>query len=263
MVFAADRDDVGRELFAIPRSAVVSPCVPGANTLCLNGGRFAVDADWRDFAGNTGRGRAVQLTADSGYFWFFGPGNVEVVVKALDGCGFNDRFWFFAAGLTDVGVELTVTDTATGAVQSYSNPLLTPFQPIQDIDAFSGCELGAGEAAVGKEGDGEALLLRQGRFRVETAWTIPGGVTGDGTAVALTDESGTFWFFGPDNVEVVIKVLDGCAFNDRFWVFASGLTNVEVELTVTDLETGEVRAYSNPLGRPFVPILDTAALTCP
>ncbi|MCP3912436.1 MAG: hypothetical protein GY713_15945, partial [Actinomycetia bacterium] len=68
---------------------------------------------------------------------------------------------------------------------------------------------------------------------------------------------------GPDNVEVVVKVLDGCGENGRFWVFATGLTNVAVELTVTDLETGAVRSYSNPQGRPFVPILDTLALACP
>ena len=59
-------------------------------------------------------------------------------------------------------------------------------------------------------------------------------------------------------------VLDGCAFNDRFWVFATGLTDVGVELTVTDGNTGAVRSYSNPLGEPFSPILDTAALdSCP
>ncbi len=62
IVFAAERDDVGRELFALPRSAVVTPCVPGAHNLCLNDGRFSVEADWRDFAGSRGGGRAVGLT---------------------------------------------------------------------------------------------------------------------------------------------------------------------------------------------------------
>ena len=43
-----------------------------------------------------------------------------------------------------------------------------------------------------------------------------------------------------------------------------GLTNVEVELTVTDTETAEVRSYFNPLGKAFAPVQDIAAFaTCP
>ncbi|MEP6769608.1 MAG: hypothetical protein ABJC61_13125 [Acidobacteriota bacterium] len=50
----------------------------------------------------------------------------------------------------------------------------------------------------------------------------------------------------------------------RWWVFAGGLTNVEVTLTVSDLHTGAVRTYRNPLGTAFQPLQDTAAFaTCP
>jgi hypothetical protein len=45
----------------------------------------------------------------------------------------------FAGGLTDVQVELTVVDTATGAPQTYLNTQGTPFQPIQDTSAFASC----------------------------------------------------------------------------------------------------------------------------
>ena len=67
------------------------------------------------------------------------PQNVEVVVKVLNGCGSNSRYWTFAGGLTDVNVILTVTDMQTGAVKTYTNPQGTPFQPIQDTDAFAAC----------------------------------------------------------------------------------------------------------------------------
>jgi hypothetical protein len=40
---------------------------------------------------------------------------------------------------TDVNVILTVTDTQTGAIQTYTNPQGTPFQPIQDTNAFATC----------------------------------------------------------------------------------------------------------------------------
>jgi hypothetical protein len=66
---------------------------------------------------------------------------VEAVVKVLDACSFPGapRFWVFAAGLTNVEVVLTVTDTATGAVKTYTNPLNRAFQPVQDTAAFATC----------------------------------------------------------------------------------------------------------------------------
>ncbi len=63
-------------------------CESDATTLCLNGGRFRVTADWRTLTAS-GTGIAVALTSDSGYFWFFDAANVEVLVKALNGCGFR------------------------------------------------------------------------------------------------------------------------------------------------------------------------------
>ena len=65
---------------------------------------------------------------------------------------------------------------------------------------------------------------------------------------ALAD-TGYFWFFNQANVEVVLKVLDGRPVNGKFWVFYGALSNVEYTLTVTDVQTGEHRAYSNPSGR--------------
>jgi hypothetical protein len=59
-------------------------------------------------------------------------------------------------------------------------------------------------------------------------------------------------------------VLDGCALNGRWWVFAGGLTNVGVTLTVTDTQTGEFRTYTSPIGVPFAPLQDTTAFAnCP
>ena len=48
-----------------------------------------------------------------------------------------------------------------------------------------------------------------------------------------------------------------------FWVFAAGLTNVEVILTVTDTVSEQVREYENDLGEDYAPVLETQAfLTC-
>ena len=111
----------------------------------------------------------------------------------------------------------------------------------------------------------EALCLNQGRFRVSALWQRSNGTTGQGQVVKLTDDTGYFWFFNAENVEMVVKVLNGCpsTFNS-YWVFAGGLTNVEVEMVVTDTEHDEVRTYTNPLRTPFQPLQDTEAfLTCP
>jgi hypothetical protein len=114
-------------------------CVPDATTLCLNNDRFMVDATFRTPAGQTGDGQAVQLTDDTGYFWFFNAANVEMVLKVLDGCPVNNNYWVFAGGLTNVEVMIRVEDTETGDVRNYTNPLRTPFQPIQDTSAFATC----------------------------------------------------------------------------------------------------------------------------
>ena len=117
-----------------------APCFEDATTLCLEEDRFEVRTEWRTNAGATGVGTAVELTDDTGYFWFFNPANVEMVVKVLNACAdpFN-RFWVFAGGLTNVEVQLIVRDTEADVVNTYTNPIDTPFQPIQDTDAFATC----------------------------------------------------------------------------------------------------------------------------
>ena len=107
--------------------------------MCLADGRFAVSATWRTTDGQSGNGQAVRLTSDTGYFTFFSATNVEAVVKVLNACGLNQKFWVFAGGLTDVNVVLTVRDTKNGTTKTYTNPLRTPFQPIQDTSAFATC----------------------------------------------------------------------------------------------------------------------------
>jgi hypothetical protein len=109
-----------------------------------------------------------------------------------------------------------------------------------------------------------ALCLQHGRFKVEGRYLTPTAVGGPAHAVALTTDTGYFTFFDPANVEAVVKILDACAFNQKFWVFAGGLTNVHTLLTVTDLAHDTVKIYVNPQGHAFEPVQDTSAFaTCP
>lgn len=260
-------------------------CTSTPTALCLSNERFRVETFWRRPDGATGQGQAVRLTPDTGYFWFFDSANLEAFVKVLNACGAGSRFWVFAGGLTNVEVLLRVTDTATGQVKEYLNPLGTAFQPIQDTNAFATCNAAAAAPAPGTVDEEMARLLSElpvrpgsltnctetatsmclsgGRFRVETTWRLPGGESGSGRVVRLTPDTGYFWFFNSSNVESFVKVLNACGLG-RFWVFAGGLTNVEVRLRVTDTATNQVREYLNPQGRAFQPIQDTNAFaTCP
>lgn len=112
--------------------------------------------------------------------------------------------------------------------------------------------------------DATTGCLQEGRFEVTTRWATPQATSGDGNFSPLTSDTGTFWFFDENNVEMVVKVLDACDGFNSFWVFAGGLTNVEVELLVIDRETGFARTYFNPQETAFNPIQDiTAFETCP
>jgi len=110
-------------------------CNPTATRLCLRGGRFAVEIEWRDFQSNTGVGMAETLTSDTGYFWFFRDTNVEVIVKVLDGRPLNGHFWVFYGALSNVEYTLRVTDTETGMTATYFNPLRN-FASVGDTSAL-------------------------------------------------------------------------------------------------------------------------------
>ena len=107
--------------------------------------------------------------------------------------------------------------------------------------------------------DGVTLCLNDGRFKVEAAFQLsPSGPVIEARAVRLTGDTGYFWFFEDANVEVVVKVLDGRFVNGHFWVFYGALSSVEYTITVTDTQTGEVRAYHNERGH-LASVADTTA----
>lgn len=125
----------------VTTDAVAGPCVAGATTLCLNGGRFRATVDWRT-AQSGGHAGAIPLPAnpDSGLFFFFDADNIEALIKVLNACAFSaPRYWTFFAATTNVEFTLTVTDTANGKTKTYFNRLDQAALPVQDTDAFATC----------------------------------------------------------------------------------------------------------------------------
>ncbi|HEV7784886.1 MAG TPA: hypothetical protein VGQ28_06085, partial [Thermoanaerobaculia bacterium] len=97
------------------------------------------------------------------------------------------------------------------------------------------------------------------RFEARVSWKNPSnGDTGTGHTVPLTADTGAFWFFGDQNLELMVKVLDGTSVNLRYWVYGGSLSNVEYTLTVNDTLTGVERTYHNPAGQ-FASLADIAA----
>ena len=154
----------------------------------------------------------------------------------------------------------TVTSTgpwsiATAALAINLTPTSVPATYTLSVSCsgLNGCTTGA-----------EELCLANGRFRVTATYADTSGQSGSAQTVALTDDTGYLWFFAASNVEAVVKVLDGCALNNHYWVFAGGLTNVNVKLTVTDTKTNRSVTYTNPQNTEYQPIQDTSAFaTCP
>ena len=107
----------------------------------------------------------------------------------------------------------------------------------------------------------DVLCLFNRRFRVDVTWEDFQGQTGVGTPrPESTENSGLFWFFSVDNVEMVVKILDGCSINDNYWVSLAATTNVAYQLTVEDLISGAVYTTTNALGNPAPALLDLDAL---
>ncbi|HEY0781657.1 MAG TPA: CSLREA domain-containing protein [Thermoanaerobaculia bacterium] len=114
-------------------------CATGGGNLCLNNDRFRVTVAWHTPDGKSGSGQAVPLTGDTGYFWFFNPANVEITIKALNGCGLGGHYWVFLSGLTNVAATITVTDTVSGQTKTYTNAQGKTFQTVLDTGAFATC----------------------------------------------------------------------------------------------------------------------------
>ena len=280
-------------VFRVEASEPQGTCSGDAETLCLQDSRFAVNVEWWKANGDGGDGPVVPRgTNDSGLFTFFDRDNWEILIKVLDGCAVNGHMWVYGASATTVGYLVTVTDTVTGEVREYGNEPGMRADAITDATAFAGaCASPPGNAstpdgsvlrtdedgtivqeairpATGSSEEEEAvctetpttLCLQGGRYAVSAEWSTPEDSGAAPTVRARTPDSGLFYFFTPGNWEMLVKVLDGCSYNDHHWVFAASATDVGFVLTVRDTQTGLVKQYRKEPGRPARAVADIGAL---
>lgn len=260
-------------------------CEADGNTLCLDQNRFQVEVDYRVGGGALQSALvAPDRTDDSGIFYFSNPNNLEFLVKMVNGCSLNNRFWVYFAATTDLEFTMRVVDTAAGVTRTYNNAAGHPADAVTDSNAFATCaavppprlpapparapqrdvEAASASAAAAKGSctpGSETMCLGSGRYAVTVDWRGDGGTLAPArVANAGTADSGIFYFNNPDNWEFLVKVLDACAINNRVWVYSAATTNVQFTLTVTDTQTGTDAVYNNALGHPANAITDINAL---
>jgi hypothetical protein len=94
-----------------------------ASSQYLSGARFETKVTWSSPGfGTDVPAPVIRITGDTGAVYFFSPGNVELILKVVDGTAVNGKRWVFVAALTDVAYTLTIRDLLTGVVQTYSRP---------------------------------------------------------------------------------------------------------------------------------------------
>ena len=213
----------------------------GSTTLVVKrtgGTAGPVSVQWTTVHGTAGAGDYV---AASGVLsWADGDGADKLILVTLT----NDS--------EQEGTESfrVVLSAPTGA--SLGTPAETSVQIVDD-------ETGQGPCLPADT----VLCLAGDRFRVTVAWRDYQGQTGEGHAVPLDyGPSGFMYFFEPNNIEMLVKTLDGCAINGHFWVYAAATTDVEYTLRVIDTRNGRQHEYRNPLGVASPTVNDIQAFAC-
>lgn len=122
-------------------------CVANNQTLCIDDlpgdKRFQIGLTFATTqgGGQSGNGQAISLTpvgvTEGGLFWFFAANNPEMLIKIINGCSLNQHFWVFYSAGTNVGFKVTVKDTKTQHVATYTNPDQTAAAPEQDTSALA------------------------------------------------------------------------------------------------------------------------------
>ncbi|HYO12647.1 MAG TPA: Calx-beta domain-containing protein [Thermoanaerobaculia bacterium] len=139
---------------------------------------------------------------------------------------------------------------------------------IEGLSAYSGIAAGATDSLPGPCNDARALCLKDGRFEATVRWRASEeDVESDAKGVLLPETRGSGLFsLSPegDDLELLLKVRDGCAVNDHYWLDFAAATDAELLVKVRDTLTGRTWVYFNPVGSVPAPVRDVDAFaTCP
>ncbi len=104
--------------------------------------------------------------------------------------------------------------------------------------------------------------LQDGRFFVEAYYTDHNRKVHNARIkdAVIGDEASLFYFFNHDNPELLVKVLNACAVNGKYWVFGSAGTDLDYSVYITDLATNKRKSYKRNKTNPL--INDAGAFAC-
>lgn len=199
------------------------------------------------------------------------PGDFVPVLELTSPTGDVTTASAQGSGSNTAELEITLNRTGTWNLDITSEAGNIPgIAPSGDYELVTSCVLPP--TSGGCVPDTETLCIDDepgdSRFEVKVAFdtVLGGGASGTGTPISLTSldvtQGGLFWFFGADNPELLVKIIDGCAVNDHYWVFYAAVTQVGFDLSITDTTTGEVWQRSNPDRTTAEPQTDIQALNC-
>ncbi len=198
----------------------------------------AVRLTWRDNS-LVETGFEVQLRRDAGDDWatvrVLGP---NASATTLDGLEPGERFAFRVGAMA-----------AGGA--AFGRPA-----------AFAAAEAPA-KGSMSDCAPRAVAVALSGGYEVRMCFETPSGAWTEASNYHLeSSASGLLYFFDRDNVEVLVKVLDGCAVNGHRWVFVAPVTDLAFNLEIVERRSGRAFRHRNPKGRAAEPRADTAAFPC-
>jgi predicted outer membrane repeat protein len=108
---------------AVASAQVAASACTAGPTLCLRKDRFLLSVQWRDAKGESGAATAASVAEDAGYFWVDDESAPALIVQVTDESlpDGGARFFRGAGTAGALGFTVTLTDTRTGAVRSWSS----------------------------------------------------------------------------------------------------------------------------------------------
>jgi hypothetical protein len=108
------------------------------------------------------------------------------------------------------------------------------------------------------------ICLYNDRFEFEMEWTGFDGVTQPVIFQRKSDQAAAGVFQNnTSDITVMVKVTNGCSFNNHYWVWLGGFTNAAWRLEVTDTETGRSHVYTKQLSStPPQTVKDETSFPC-
>lgn len=75
------------------------------------------------------------------------------------------------------------------------------------------------------------------------------------------DMDSLWWFYVPEVADHWVKVIEGCLLNQFWWVFHTGLNDLDLTIRASHVRTGQVATYQK--SGLASPVIDQRALACP